>query len=370
MSIINTALIGKLKKTKADLEDVLTLSNETIYEPTADYHPATKKYVDDLISLIANIETGSFSTTTTTSSINTKLVPTASLSDSRIFEIYIGMQDTVTNEVQTHKLFILHNDTDLHISQYPLLYTGDAPLANFSAIIIGSDISLTITAASTNLCNVSFVSIPIKSFEELSLTETTNVTPLYATSASSRRFMEYIIQIQDISTDEYEKMTIKAIYDGTNVVYSTSDNTYTGSGSLANIYPIIDGGNMVLTTEAASSNQTLYKVEDQYFNTTWETESGIGKQTLLVAESEETNVAYWKVRVSDTVAGEYQYTTIMAVEDGSNVSMIVAEDLWTGSGPIVEFQAVINSTNIELEATPVSSTNSIDYEILPRYIEV
>lgn len=47
MSIINTALIGKLKKTKADKTNVLELNQTTAFTPTADYHPATKKYVDE-----------------------------------------------------------------------------------------------------------------------------------------------------------------------------------------------------------------------------------------------------------------------------------------------------------------------------------
>ena len=50
MSIINTALIGKLKKVKADKENVLELDNTVSYIPTEEYHPSTKKYTDELIS--------------------------------------------------------------------------------------------------------------------------------------------------------------------------------------------------------------------------------------------------------------------------------------------------------------------------------
>lgn len=39
---------------KADIADVLTKENTTSYTPTANYHPATKKYVDDIVW---NIET-------------------------------------------------------------------------------------------------------------------------------------------------------------------------------------------------------------------------------------------------------------------------------------------------------------------------
>lgn len=49
MSILNTALIQKLKKIKADKENVLELDQTTPYEPTDLYHPATKKYVDTVV---------------------------------------------------------------------------------------------------------------------------------------------------------------------------------------------------------------------------------------------------------------------------------------------------------------------------------
>mgnify|MGYP000196162986 FL=1 len=47
MSIIDLALIGKLKKTKADKTNVLQKDNTGVYTPVTDYHPSTKKYVDD-----------------------------------------------------------------------------------------------------------------------------------------------------------------------------------------------------------------------------------------------------------------------------------------------------------------------------------
>ena len=46
MSIINTALIQKVKKIKADKTNVLELDQLDPYTPTLPYHPATKEYVD------------------------------------------------------------------------------------------------------------------------------------------------------------------------------------------------------------------------------------------------------------------------------------------------------------------------------------
>ena len=50
----NKEFIDKIKNLKLTLSvfrvDFLNLNNETIYTPTTDYHPATKKYVDDKVS--------------------------------------------------------------------------------------------------------------------------------------------------------------------------------------------------------------------------------------------------------------------------------------------------------------------------------
>lgn len=47
MSIINLAQLLKLKKKKADKDNVLEKDNVTPFTPTDDWQPATKKYIDD-----------------------------------------------------------------------------------------------------------------------------------------------------------------------------------------------------------------------------------------------------------------------------------------------------------------------------------
>lgn len=45
----------------AKIEDVLTKTNTTYFTPTSDYHPATKKYVDDSIAnAITNVLDGEY----------------------------------------------------------------------------------------------------------------------------------------------------------------------------------------------------------------------------------------------------------------------------------------------------------------------
>ncbi len=50
-----------LDKIYAKSSDVLTKTNNTAYSPTANYNPATKKYVDDSINTALNTETTSTS---------------------------------------------------------------------------------------------------------------------------------------------------------------------------------------------------------------------------------------------------------------------------------------------------------------------
>lgn len=57
MSILNLALIQKLRKLKADKTNVLEKDNTVPYEPTQPYHPATKKYVDTYVkTYVDNVE--------------------------------------------------------------------------------------------------------------------------------------------------------------------------------------------------------------------------------------------------------------------------------------------------------------------------
>lgn len=46
---------ANLNADKAEKTNVLAKDNTTAFTPTADYHPATKKYVDDQIGYIAEI---------------------------------------------------------------------------------------------------------------------------------------------------------------------------------------------------------------------------------------------------------------------------------------------------------------------------
>lgn len=41
--------------TLASSVKILTVNNSTVYTPTQDYHPATKKYVDDTVGNIATV---------------------------------------------------------------------------------------------------------------------------------------------------------------------------------------------------------------------------------------------------------------------------------------------------------------------------
>lgn len=44
------------KKIATNNKEILTINNYNEYIPTQDYHPATKKYVDDSVKTIASFE--------------------------------------------------------------------------------------------------------------------------------------------------------------------------------------------------------------------------------------------------------------------------------------------------------------------------
>jgi hypothetical protein len=65
MSIINTALLGKLKKSKASKINVLELDQTVAFTPSLQYHPATKDYVDSQVALSSGgTSTGTLTTYT------------------------------------------------------------------------------------------------------------------------------------------------------------------------------------------------------------------------------------------------------------------------------------------------------------------
>lgn len=63
----NASNISTLNTNKADKSNVLELDNTDVFTPTADYHPATKKYVDDGAGGGSHQETWQTATTSTTS---------------------------------------------------------------------------------------------------------------------------------------------------------------------------------------------------------------------------------------------------------------------------------------------------------------
>lgn len=99
MSIINTALIQKLKKIKADKTNVLELDQEDEYWPTQDYHPATKIYVDRFFENAVNYN-------------NANLVTTERLliEDNRI----ILPSDASGEIIDRHAIIFEDNNLDLH----------------------------------------------------------------------------------------------------------------------------------------------------------------------------------------------------------------------------------------------------------------
>lgn len=129
MSIINTALIGKLKKTKADKNNVLELNNDIPYTPSTWYNPATKKYVDDAVS--------GLSPDTNTYVTSAQLQPNGILELVRNDNVAVGVD---LSPLKLHSITdqYLENVKDYHDGStipVPLGYVSNVHVKNYTASI-------------------------------------------------------------------------------------------------------------------------------------------------------------------------------------------------------------------------------------------
>lgn len=62
----------------------------------------------------------------------------------------IQVKDSAANEFMSTQINLIHNDSDVFITQYGTLFTGDSALGTFDALLSGGNILLQITPASTN----------------------------------------------------------------------------------------------------------------------------------------------------------------------------------------------------------------------------
>ena len=111
MGILNTALIGKLKKIKANITDVLIKTNTVEYTPTEDYHPATKKYVDTLLAQVTAKDDIVY--TSLISSTNTVILSSTPVTKS--IKYFVQAVNTVNDEVYTSEINVLNDNNDLYI---------------------------------------------------------------------------------------------------------------------------------------------------------------------------------------------------------------------------------------------------------------
>ena len=115
MSIIDTALIGKLKKTKADKSNVLEKNGDVAYTPVGLYHPTTKKYVDDTV-------------------YTNKL---KSISDTPIIQVLDQKSNTTANDLSTY----IGAASQLYAKNYPYSLF----MQNQNMVFNESDLTLPLT---------------------------------------------------------------------------------------------------------------------------------------------------------------------------------------------------------------------------------
>lgn len=368
MSIINTAIINKLRKIKANVADVLLKTNTEIYVPSEEYHPATKKYVDDLISTVSAkddvVYTSFIETTSTTILSSAPLTKT--------IKYFVQAVNSVTNEVYTSEINILNDNTDIYLSEHSIIYSGESPFVSFGAIVLGNEVTLTVTATTDDPITIKFIRNILEDFPEIALSEGYDDVIISSVNKSNTTFINYEIISQDTATDNLHKSNIIMIWDGSNVTSMEKNVIFTGSNPVAS-YTFDDANASYIRLKATPNqdDQTLYRVARIYGSTTFNTtttESTDADQVIEEISASSFRSVFYTIRVSDSSSSTYQYIEFTATHDETDVYLSEHSKV-SSDGDLVEFDVIINSGNIQLIGTP-STSNELTYQIVKKLIDL
>lgn len=337
-------------------DNVLTKTNSTYYAPSAAYHPATKAYVDAQVAQSTQVDDTVY--TAITQSTNTRILSTAPITKTIRYYVQAVHED---GYVYTGEINILYDNSNIYISEHSIINTYGSELINFSAILLGNEITLTATPRVADQLTIRFIRNILEDFPEIGLTESTTATPISTIPASGTNFVHYEIVAQNTSNDDLERSNIVVLYDGSDI-HETGKNIIRSVDYAVSDYSLtLSGGYINLNALSPDSNQRVYRVARIHSATAWE-ETTTTSTTQTVIESENYTAyrtMYYTVRISDTTNNEYQQVQITVTHDGTDAYIMENSSIYSGSSVLAEFTADINNGNIRLLATPASSNTTL-----------
>lgn len=364
---INTSISDIL----SDLEllvaraEVLTKTNSTVYTPSADYHPATKKYVDDLIANTTQQTDTVY--TAITNSTDTRILSTAPIT--KTFTYYV---QAVHEEgyVYAAQIDVLYDSTNIYVSEHTIINTYDSDMINFSVITLGNEITLTATPRTAKRITIKFIRNVLDDFPEIGLSETTDATTISTASLSGLDFINYEIVAQNTSNDDLERAYIIMMYDGTDV-YEVGKNIIRSGDKIADYSFNIDNGYLNLNASSPDTNQRLYRVARINTGNIWaETTTTSTSQVSISSENAlQYRTMFFTIRVSDTTNNKYQQSQLTVTHDSDTVYITDGGSIWTGASELATFTADINNDNIRLLATP-STSDEILFQVTRKIIDI
>jgi hypothetical protein len=215
-------------------------------------------------------------------------------------------------------------------------------------------------------------------------------TEIVGISSNSFRSAKLLVQIEEVSGNNYEFDEITFIHDGTNIDvleygqlntstvdelgvsgFGTYSAYYDGSDIKISFNPVDNLTYNINTVSVSIANTTLTGVGTQYignqsgdliltigkFESTYKNipSSGSPTENIVAEFSNDLSSAYFIASVEDMTNSEYQVSELVLIHDNSSVYLTEFGILQTGSG-IGTFGANIVSSNIEIYFTPNSGS--------------
>lgn len=347
------------------LSNVLTKDNSTYYAPTAAYHPATKAYVDAQVAQGAQVDDTVYSAVTT--STNTRILSTAPITKTIRYYVQAVHED---GYVYAAEINILYDNSDIYVSEHSIINTYGSDLINFSAILLGNEITLTATPRVSDQLTIRFIRNILEDFPEIGLTEDTAATAISSIPFSGTNFVHYEVVAQNTSNDDLEKANIILLSDGTDL-YETGKNIIRSvSNPVASYSFAVNSGYINLLATSPDNNQRVYRVARIHKDTVWEeTTTTSTSQTTIESESSSSyRTIFFTIRVSDLTDSKYQQLEVLVTHDGTDVYTVQTSNIYTDSD-LATFTADINSGNIRLLATP-ASTNQTLFQVTRKILDL
>jgi hypothetical protein len=319
MSIINTALIGKVKKTKADKTNVLELDQIDYFLPALPYHPATKEYVDNTVAAPAGTVTG------------TLIIHSG---DGAEREFAIG-------------------STPASIHNVTATINGLAQTPTVAFTILSSALTFAVAPLSDDV-------IVIRDNRAVSSTValTTNTRYHYIFDASTT----VVTGVDDNGrTLKVDENNVFVFLNGSKLIHGDDYTVASGGASITLAGAAVNGDELeiqslgtasVLSLENIDEFEFLHSIQASFKITTLTT-----TQTLL-CQLPISDYQSCRYTISVKAASGIHMTEIMSIHDGTNVYTNEFGEIISGIA-LATFETTISGGNLRLLATPASSLETI-----------